>query len=151
MSSLDRIKKEAINIKKEPLYNCTARPISKDFLTWSATIIGPEDTPYYNGVFNLKIDLSENYPFKPPKIRFKTKIYHPNIDSSGAICLDILKHEWSPALTISKILLSICSLLASPNPEDPLVPYIANLYKKNIKKYKEEAKNYTIAYASGLK
>src|ERR1700744_4433302 len=112
-----------------------------------ATIMGPAKTPYENGVFNLEIQFPPDYPFKPPKIRFTTKVYHCNINSSGGICLDILKDNWSPALTISKVLLSICSLFSDPNPDDPLVPEIAKLYKTNRKQHDANALEWTRKYA----
>ena len=121
---------------------------SKDNIyNWNATIIGPSETPYQNGIFNLDIHFPNDYPFKPPNIKFKTKIYHCNISKEGCICLDILKDKWSPALTISKVLLSICSLLCDPNPDDPLVSEIANLYKSNKKKHDKNARLYTLQYA----
>ncbi|CAM9795732.1 unnamed protein product [Pylaiella littoralis] len=89
--------------------------------------MGPDDSPYAGGVFFLNIHFPADYPFKPPKVNFTTRIYHCNINSNGGICLDILKDQWSPALTISKVLLSICSLLTDPNPDDPLVPEIAQV------------------------
>ncbi|XP_040602688.1 ubiquitin-conjugating enzyme E2 D4 isoform X2 [Mesocricetus auratus] len=102
---------------------------------WQATIMGPNDSPYQGGVFFLTIHFPTDYPFKPPKVAFTTKIYHPNINSNGNICLDILRSQWSPALTVSKVLLSICSLLCDPNPDDPLVPEIAHTYKADREKY----------------
>ncbi|XP_063564553.1 ubiquitin-conjugating enzyme E2 D4 isoform X11 [Gorilla gorilla gorilla] len=93
------------------------------------------DSPYQGGVFFLTIHFPTDYPFKPPKVAFTTKIYHPNINSNGSICLDILRSQWSPALTVSKVLLSICSLLCDPNPDDPLVPEIAHTYKADREKY----------------
>ena len=92
--------------------------------------MGPQGSPYAGGVFFLNVTFPTDYPFKPPKVQFTTKIYHCNVNSSGAICLDILKDQWSPALTISKVLLSISSLLTDPNPNDPLVPEIAQMLLK---------------------
>ena len=110
--------------------------------------MGPEDSPYAGGVFFLNIHFPPDYPFKPPKVSFTTKIYHPNINSNGSICLDILKDQWSPALTISKVLLSISSLLTYPNPDDPLVPEIATIYKSDRDRYNATAREWTGRYAT---
>ncbi|XP_032087951.1 ubiquitin-conjugating enzyme E2 D1 isoform X2 [Thamnophis elegans] len=99
--------------------------------------MGPPDSAYQGGVFFLTVHFPTDYPFKPPKIAFTTKIYHPNINSNGSICLDILRSQWSPALTVSKVLLSICSLLCDPNPDDPLVPDIAQIYKSDKEKIED--------------
>ena len=144
-----RITKELENIKNDPPSNCSAGPDDDNIYSWTATIIGPTGTVYEGGVFFLTIEFPENYPYKPPKIRFITKIYHPNINSSGGICLDILKENWSPALTISKVLLSICSLLTDPNPDDPLVLSIAEQYTNNRAEYDITAREWTALYASG--
>ena len=92
-------------------------------------------------MFELLINFPEDYPFKPPKIKFTTKVYHCNINAEGGICLDILKDQWSPALTISKVLLSISSLLCDCNPEDPLVGDIAREYKTDRKTHDAKVLN----------
>jgi ubiquitin-conjugating enzyme E2 D/E len=146
--ALQRIKREYDNLKEDPPANCSAGPLGEDMFRWQATILGPTETPYEDGVFFLNIEFPIDYPYKPPKISFETKIYHPNINSAGGICLDILKEAWSPALTISKVILSICSLLTDPNPDDPLVTDIANLYKNDKDRYNNRARAWTIRYAS---
>mmetsp|Transcript_50034 Transcript_50034/g.82947 ORF Transcript_50034/g.82947 Transcript_50034/m.82947 type:complete len:148 (+) Transcript_50034:66-509(+) len=143
-----RINKELQDLGKDPPSNCSAGPVGSDLFHWQATIMGPPDSPYQGGVFFLNIHFPTDYPFKPPKVNFTTRIYHPNINSNGAICLDILNSQWSPALTISKVVLSICSLLTDPNPDDPLVPEIARIYKQDRGKYETTAKEWTRKYAT---
>ena len=147
--ALKRIQKELIDLGRDPPVNCSAGPTNEqDQFHWQATIMGPDDSPYTGGVFFLNIHFPPDYPFKPPKVTFTTKIYHANINSNGSICLDILKDQWSPALTISKVLLSISSLLTDPNPDDPLVPEIANLYKTNRAQHDQTAREWTQRYAT---
>ena len=149
MSSLLRIQKEYKNITNDPPAGCSAGPIDdNNMYKWQATIMGPQDSPYAGGLFYLSVFFTLDYPFKAPTVKFTTRIYHPNINSSGGICLDILKDQWSPALTISKVLLSICSLLTDPNPDDPLVPEIAHQYNNSIENFKASAKKWTLEYAS---
>lgn len=148
--SLARITKELNSLAKDPPFNCSGGPVGngEDLYQWEGCIIGPEGTPYEGGCFKLNINFPINYPFKPPKVNFITKIYHPNIHKNGGgICLDILNTKWSPALTISKVLLSICSLLDEPNPKDPLEPEIAEQYENNIEAFNSTAKAWTEKYA----
>ncbi|KAI2657717.1 Ubiquitin-conjugating enzyme E2 D2 [Labeo rohita] len=119
--ALKRIHKELNDLARDPPAQCSAGPVGDDVFHWQATIMGP--------------------------VAFTTRIYHPNINSNGSICLDILRSQWSPALTISKVLLSICSLLCDPNPDDPLVPEIARIYKTDTEKYNRIAREWTQKYA----
>lgn len=146
---VNRIQNELKDLIENPVQNCSAGPIDDNLTKWQATIFGPDDTPYAGGIFKLDIEFSNEYPFKPPKIYFLTPIYHCNVNKRGGICLDILKEQWSPALTISKVLLSLCSLLSEPNPNDPLVPEIADLLKKNKAQHDSQARSYTLEHANG--
>lgn len=147
--AMKRIQKELTEINNNPPDNFSAEPEDEnDLYNWTASLTGPSDTPYEDGNFQLKIQFPTDYPFKPPKVTFTTKVYHPNVDGNGAICLGILKDEWSPALNIIKVLNGISSLLGAPNPDHPLVPDIANEYTTNIEQYKKTAKEWTQKYAT---
>ena len=111
--------------------NVSAGPKGDNLNEWGGIIVGPEGTPYEGGIYQLDILFPKDYPFKPPKIKITTPIYHCNISGNGYICLDVLKDKWSPVLTISKVMLSICSLLNDPNPADPLRPEIAREFEEN--------------------
>ena len=147
-----RIRKELMDLNIHPPPNCSAGPINQDMFHWKATIMGPWDTPYEGGVFFLNIYFPIDYPLKPPKCTFITRIYHPNIDSNGSISLNILQEDWSPNLTIIKILLCISALIADPyldpNPYGPLVPEIDHIYRTNRAQFKATAREWTQKYAN---
>jgi ubiquitin-conjugating enzyme E2 D/E len=146
---IKRIRKELKEFNENPPENCAAGPISdEDLLLWQAAFLGPPNSPYESGIFFLSIKFPNNYPFSPPEVKFVTPVYHCNINISGDICLDIIKsNEWSPALTVSSLMVSIISLLTDPNPDSPLRGDIASLYISNRRVHDMEAKEHTKKYA----
>mmetsp|Transcript_6168 Transcript_6168/g.19819 ORF Transcript_6168/g.19819 Transcript_6168/m.19819 type:complete len:192 (+) Transcript_6168:85-660(+) len=148
---LKRVKKEAAELHTDA-DGCgvSAQPIGEDMSHWKGTITGPAGTPYEGGKFVIDIKLTPSYPFEPPKMYFDTKVWHPNVSSqTGAICLDILKKEWSPALTIKTALLSVQAMLAAPEPDDPQDAVVATEYKRSREKFNQTAKLWTEQYAKG--
>ncbi|XP_010107794.2 ubiquitin-conjugating enzyme E2 11 [Morus notabilis] len=131
---------------------CSYGPISwENPSKWQGVILGPPGSPYEDGVFFLSIDLPDEYPSKPPTIKFKTKVFHPNIDEDGTIYVDILEEDqWNPIQTIETLLLSICSLLADPDPVDPFYfNRSCYLYQNDWEEYNKTAKEWTRKYAMG--
>ncbi|CAH0551905.1 unnamed protein product [Brassicogethes aeneus] len=116
-----------------------------------AKVEGPPNSSYSGGIFTLEINIPERYPFVPPLIKFMTKIYHPNIDDNGRICLDLLKMppagNWKPTIGIEGLLIAVRMLIECPNPDDPLMADIAEEYKNYIDEFKNKAKKYTLKYA----
>ncbi|KAL2914304.1 Ubiquitin-conjugating enzyme E2 35 [Polyrhizophydium stewartii] len=131
----------------EPAPGIDARPHEDNLRYFDVVINGPAQSPFEGGSFKLELFLPEDYPMAPPKVRFLTKIYHPNIDKLGRICLDILKDKWSPALQIRTVLLSIQALLSAPNPDDPLANDVAHHWKENEKAAIQTAKEWTALHA----
>ncbi|CDO77345.1 hypothetical protein BN946_scf184786.g6 [Trametes cinnabarina] len=146
-TTLKRIHREIADLKKEDLGAIKLGPSGDDLFHWTATIPGPEGSVYEGGVFQVDITLGHDYPFSAPRMAFKTRIYHMNINERGSICIDILKHNWSPALSLFKVILSLSSLLTDPNPKDPLVPSIATEYVRNRVQHDRTARRWTELYA----
>lgn len=142
-----RILKETQRLLQEPVPGITALPDDNNNRYFHVTINGPADSPFETGVFKLELFLPEEYPMAAPKVRFLTKIYHPNIDKLGRICLDILKDKWSPALQMRTVLLSIQALLSAPNPDDPLDNDVADTWKSNEREAIETARKWTRRFA----
>ena len=148
MATTTRITKETEKLQREAPPGICASPTADNPRYFKIVVAGPSQSPYEGGVFNLELFLPEEYPMVPPKVRFMTRIYHPNIDKIGRICLDILKDKWSPALQIRTVLLSIQALLSAPNPDDPLANDVAEHWKRNESEAIRVAKEWTMRHAS---
>lgn len=142
-----RVLKELFGLVQQLGKDAVIVDFIQNLLKWQIFIPGPTGSPYEGGKFLLDINFPDEYPFKPPTLKFITKIYHYNIDEEGVVCLDILKDNWSPALTISKVVASISALLISPEVDQPVRDDVAELYKKSQKKYLAEAKLFTQKHA----
>lgn len=119
-----------------------------DFTHFRGHFKGPPDTPYEGGRYEIDIKITGEYPFKPPEMRFITKIWHPNVSSqTGAICLDTLGTAWSPVLTLKSALISLQSLLSSPEPKDPQDAEVANMLITRPEEFKHVAREWAQKYA----
>ncbi|XP_057295043.1 ubiquitin-conjugating enzyme E2 L3-like [Hydractinia symbiolongicarpus] len=118
-----------------------------NILNWQGKIC-TEEPPYNKGAFKIEIVFPAEYPFKPPKITFKTKIYHPNIDEKGQVCLPIISPEnWKPATKTDQVIHALAALISDPEPEHPLRGDLAEEYTKDKKKFMKTAEEYTKKYA----
>lgn len=152
--AIARVKREVAEVHKDKeIQECKIKldfAQEGKFTHLLGEIPGPDDTPFAGGTFKLDIIIPESYPFSPPKVKFITKIWHPNISSqTGAICLDILKDQWAAAMTLRTVLLSIQALLSAAEPDDPQDAVVAAQYKKDYKQYQKTAAHWTAAYAGG--
>ncbi|GJQ86950.1 hypothetical protein Trydic_g5166 [Trypoxylus dichotomus] len=152
MQKEQRLKRELMKIEKNPPKGVSVSPKEDNLNILEVTLIGPESSPYKDGIFKLEIHISDNYPFSPPSIRFLTKVYHPNIDEGGRICLDLMKMppkgSWRPTIGIESLLIAIQMLLQNPNPNDPLMADIAEEFMNEKGEFERKAKLWCEKYAS---
>lgn len=141
--TITRLRREISEFSTDQTEGCKAEMVGDNLFHWVATIPGPSETVYEGGRFRVEIVFPRNYPFYPPYLAFLTKTYHCNIALSGRICLDILGSKWSPALSVSKVLISIMSLLADPNPHDPMEVSVADVFKGNRALHDKNAREWT--------
>ncbi|KAI5121361.1 hypothetical protein M0805_000669 [Coniferiporia weirii] len=145
---LRRVQKEILDCKNDKSSNITLDLIDNSPYHLKGSFNGPEGTPYEGGRYDVDIVVPESYPFQPVKMRFITKVYHPNVSSaSGAICLDILKDAWSPVLTLKSTLISLQSLLCSPEPSDPQDAEVAKHYSTSRTSFEDTARYWAQIYA----
>ena len=145
--ALKRLESEFKQLSKLNDPSLGATPYDNDLFHWSAFIMGPPDTLYAGGKFRLDINFTRDYPFQPPHVVFVTKILHPNVNSEGNICMDILRENWSSAITIEMLLRQLGCLLISPNANDPLNSELARLFTHEPDNYKHKVRAHTIKYA----
>uniref|UniRef100_A0A8C4EA15 E2 ubiquitin-conjugating enzyme n=4 Tax=Percomorphaceae TaxID=1489872 RepID=A0A8C4EA15_DICLA len=124
-------------LQEDPPAGVSGAPSENNIMVWNAVIFGPEGTPFEDGTFKLIVEFTEEYPNKPPTVRFVSKMFHPNVYADGSICLDILQNRWSPTYDVSSILTSIQSLLDEPNPNSPANSQAAQLYQENKREYEK--------------
>ncbi|OQR67687.1 ubiquitin-conjugating enzyme E2 A-like, partial [Tropilaelaps mercedesae] len=137
MSAAKSLLKWEDALQDDPPSGVSGAPTDNNIMIWHAVIFGPHDTPFEDGTFKLTLEFTEEYPNKPPTVRFVSKMFHPNVYADGSICLDILQNRWSPTYDVSAILTSIQSLLDEPNPNSPANSLAAQLYQENRREYEK--------------
>ena len=138
-ATLKRLQSELMALMTTPAGDgLSAFPSGDSLLVWSATIAGPPESPYMGCTYKLRLTFGSDYPFSPPTVVFTTPIWHPNVSTTGDICLDLLKDAWSSALSVGSVLLSIQGMLRDANPASPLNPIAADqwadpvLFRKSV-------------------
>lgn len=127
-------------LQNDPPTGVQGAPLDNNIMVWQAIIFGPDDTPWEGGTFKLLFEFTEDYPNKPPAVKFLTKMFHPNIYADGKICLDILQNQWSPIYDIAAVLTSIQSLLSDPNPASPANGEASQLYERDRREYNRKVR-----------
>ncbi|KAF3495480.1 hypothetical protein DY000_02054906 [Brassica cretica] len=136
-----RLMRDFKRLQQDPPAGISGAPQDNNIMLWNAVIFGPDDTPWDGGTFKLSLQFSEDYPNKPPTVRFVSRMFHPNIYADGSICLDILQNQWSPIYDVAAILTSIQSLLCDPNPNSPANSEAARMYSESKREYNRRVRD----------
>ncbi|CAH8548615.1 unnamed protein product [Schistosoma intercalatum] len=135
-----RLLRDLKRLQSDPPPGICGSPVEDNVMIWNAVIFGPDDTAFEDGTFKLRLEFTEDYPNKPPRVVFTSKMFHPNVYADGSICLDILSNAWSPTYDVLAILTSIQSLLDEPNPNSPANSMAAQLYVENRREYEKRVR-----------
>lgn len=141
--TLKRIAAELRNLQRDSAETGLMRPIvNEDTFHWVAQIRGPQASPYAQKIFDISVTFEEGYPRSPPQITFGTPLFHPNVSPRGEIRLaEIEELQWSPAITIRIILISLQAMLSDPNPLESCIlnEEAAALYMRDTEEFKKRA------------
>lgn len=135
-----RLVRDLKKMRDDPPSGVNAAPFEDNMMLWQAVIFGPDETIWEGGTFNLTMEFTEEYPNKPPKVKFVSSVYHPNVYADGSICLDILQNQWSPIYDVAAVLTSIQSLLSDPNTASPANSEAARLFSTDRADYEKKVK-----------
>ena len=139
-----RLQNDYKRLMQEKEFYVYAKPKENNILQWEAVIIGPRDTAWEGATLMLQLDFTEEYPNKPPQVKFLSEMFHPNVDADGRICLDILTNQWTPIYDVHAVLLSIQSLLSDPNPNSPANVEASKLFSESKEQYCKKVFDYVV-------
>ena len=143
-----RLRSELKQLLVDPPHGIRACPVDDEYSHWQASIEGPSNSVYEDGIFYVHLELPRSYPMRPPMVRFLTRILHPNVNRHGNVGMDCLRHNWSLALTIPKILVSVQSLLTDPYCHLPMEPVVARMYAEDREQFDMLAQDWTRKFAT---
>jgi len=144
MAATRRLQKELQDLRANGVRSFRDIVVDESNILYWQGVIVPENPPYNKGAFRIEIHFPAEYPFKPPKINFKTKIYHPNIDEKGQVCLPIISAEnWKPATKTDQVIQALVALVNDPEPEHPLRADLAEEFVKDRRKFQKNAEDFT--------
>jgi len=150
MASIKRLHKEFKELVDRPYNEFSFSLIDDNIYKWDLSIFGPNDTPYEGGIFRAEMNFPKDYPNKPPELKFKSNVFHPNVYPNGKVCISILhqgtdvygyesvSERWKPVHGVASVIMSVISMLSDPNDESPANIEAAKMWREDITKFKKK-------------